>query len=102
VPDAIEDLYRGISEALADARGPRTAEDALMDRISAGVAARRARAKPAGRTPAIAAVIVRLDLEIGLAPDPMRSTLASPKGRALLDEGLRSLGAHLVRDLLRG
>jgi hypothetical protein len=102
VPSAIDDVYRGISEALAEAKGPRTSEDSLVDRLSAGVVARRARAKAAAVTPAVSAVLVRLDLEIGLAPDPMRSTLASPKGRALLDEGLRSLGAHLVKDLLRG
>jgi hypothetical protein len=102
VPGALDDLYRGISEALAEARGPRTAEDALVDRLSAGVVARRARAKAAAGTAGIAAVLVRLDLEIGLAPEAMRATLATPKGRALLDAGLRELGAHLVKDLLRG
>jgi hypothetical protein len=102
VPAALDDLYRGLSQALEDAKGPRTSEDALVDRISAGIAARRARAKAADGTPRIAAVLVRLDLEIGLAPEAMRATLATPKGRALLDAGLRELGAHLVKDLLRG
>jgi hypothetical protein len=102
VPAALGDLYRGVSEALADARGPRTSPDALVDRLSAGVAARRARAKPASATPAVSAVLVRLDVEIGLAPDAMRAMLATPKGSALLEEGLRALGAHLVKDLLRG
>jgi hypothetical protein len=101
-PGAADDLYRGLSDALAEAKGPRTTEDALMDRLSAGVAARRTRAKAAAATPAIAAVMVRLDLEIGLAPEPMRATLASDKGRAILDQGLRALGAHLVKDLLKG
>jgi hypothetical protein len=101
VPGALDDLYRGISQALAEARGPRTSEDALVDKLSAGVAARRARAKPAASTPAVSAVLVRLDLEIGLAPDAMRAMLATPKGSALLDEGLRALGAHLLKDLLR-
>jgi hypothetical protein len=32
----------------------------------------------------------------------MRATLATPKGRALLDAGLRELGAPLAKDLLRG
>jgi hypothetical protein len=31
----------------------------------------------------------------------MRATLASPRGKALLDEGLRTLGAHVVKDLLK-
>lgn len=102
VPAALDDLYRGISEALADAKGPRTPEDAFMDRLSAGVVARRARAKAAEGTPAVAAVLVRLDLEIGLAPESMRATLATPKGRALLEAGFRELGGHLVKELLRG
>lgn len=100
-PAALDDVYRGVSEALRDAQGPRTSEDALVDKLSAGVVARRARAKPAEATPAISAALIRLDLEIGLAPDAMRATLATPRGSALLDEGLRALGAHVVKDLLR-
>ncbi len=102
VPAALDDVYRGISDALREVQGPRTSEDALVDKLSAGVVARRARAKPADATPAISAALVRLDLEIGLAPDAMRATLATPKGSALLDEGLRALGAHLVKDVLKG
>ncbi len=102
VPAALDDVYRGISGALRDAQGPRTSPDALVDKLSAGVVARRGRAKPAEATPAISAALVRLDLEIGLAPEAMRATLATPRGSALLEEGLRALGAHLVKDLLRG
>ena len=101
VPAALDDVYRGITEALPAVQGPRTSEDALVDKLSAGVVARRARAKPADATPAISAALVRLDLEIGLAPDAMRAMLATPRGSALLDEGLRALGTHLVKDLLR-
>jgi len=102
VPAVLDELYSGVSAALADSRGPRTTEDALVDRLSAGVAARRARAKAADATPAISAVLIRLDLEIGIAQEPMRATLATPRGRALLDEGLRALGRHVVNELLRG
>jgi hypothetical protein len=101
-PEVAGDLYRGLSAALADAKGPRTSEDALVDRLSAGVQSRRARVRPAPSTPALSAVLVRLNLEIGLAPEPMRATLAVGKGRALLEEGLRQLGAHLVKELLKG
>jgi hypothetical protein len=101
-PGALDDLYRGLSAALRDVQGARTSEDALMDKLSAGVAARRSRAKPAAANAAISAVLVRLDLEIGLAADAMRATLATPRAKALLDEGLRALGAHLVKDLLKG
>jgi len=102
VPAALDDVYGGISDALRAAQGPRTSEDALVDKLSAGVVARRSRAKAAEATPAISAALVRLDVEIGLAPDAMRDMLATPRGRALLDEGLRALGAHLVKDLLKG
>ncbi len=101
VPAALDDVYRGVSEALRAAQGPRTSEDALVDKLSAGVVARRARAKPAEATPAISAALVRLDLEIGLAPEAMRATLATPRGSALREEGLRAHGAHLVKELLR-
>ncbi|ABS27695.1 hypothetical protein [Anaeromyxobacter sp. Fw109-5] len=101
VPAALDDVYRGISEALRAAQGPRTSEDQLVDKLSAGVVARRARAKPAPATAAVSAALVRLDLEIGLAADAIRATLASPRGEALLDEGLKALGAHLLKDLLK-
>src|SRR5512133_649135 len=101
VPGALDDFYAGIWAALRDAQGPRTSEDQLIDKLSAGVVARRGRAKAAAATPAVSAALVRLDVETGLAPDAMRATLATPRGKALLDEGLRALGAHVVKDLLR-
>jgi hypothetical protein len=101
VPGALDDLYRGVSAALAAVKGPRITEDALVDKLSAGLEARRRYAKAADATPAISAALIRLDLEIGLAPEPMRDTLSSPRGAALLDEGLRALGAHVVKDLLK-
>jgi hypothetical protein len=99
IPAALDDLYRGISAALRDAQGPRTSEDALVDRLSKGLSTRRARVKAVPAGPAVSAVLVRLDLEIGLAAEAMRATLATPKARALLDEGLRVIGAHLVKEL---
>lgn len=100
-PAALDDVYRGVSAALAEAKGPRTTEDAMMDRLSGRVAARRARAKATAATPAISAALIRLDLELGLAPESMRETLASPRGSALLEAGLRALGALVVKELLR-
>ena len=102
VPAALDDVYRGVSAALREKQGPRTTEDALVDKLSAAVVARRAKARAATATPAISAALVRLDLEIGLAPEPMRATLASERGKAFLEEGLRALGAHVVKELLRG
>lgn len=97
---ALEDVYRGLAEALEEARGPRTQQDALLDRLSAGVVA-HGRPRAAEVTPAVAAALVRLDLEIGLAAEAMRSTLETPRARALVREGLRALGALAVKELLR-
>jgi hypothetical protein len=97
----LERLHAALGDALAETKGPRTQDDAVVDRVSANVAARRARAKPAEATPALSAVLVWLDLELGLAPESMRDTLASPRGLALLEAGYRELGGHLARELLR-
>jgi hypothetical protein len=100
-PNLLDELYSGISAALGEQKGPRTTEDALIDKLSAGVEKRRARVKPASVTPAISAVLVRIDLEAGIAAEMMRTTLDTDRGRALLREGLRALGAHLVKELVR-
>ena len=97
-----EDLYGALSAGLRDAKGPRTDADALLDRLSAGVQARRSRVRAAPDSPGRAAVLVRIDLEIGVAPETMRATLATPRGRAVLDEGLLALGRYVVRELLKG
>jgi len=96
-----DDLYEGISEALEGIQGARTSEDALMDKLSKGVQKRRARVKAAPGTPALAAVLVRINLEIGCAPEQMRATLDTEKGRAAYASGLRELGAHVVKELLK-
>ena len=100
-PSLLDDLYRGVSEGLREAQGPRTTEDALLDKLSAGVQARRRRIRAAASTPAISAVLVRVNIEVGLAPETLRATLEGEKGRALLEQGLRALGAHLVKELLK-
>lgn len=100
-PGVLEALYGGLSAALAAKQGPRTTDDGLVDRLSKGVAARRGKVHAAPDSPAIAAVLVRLELELGIAPEAMRATLDTPRGRAILDEGLRALGAHLVKELMK-
>jgi hypothetical protein len=97
----VDDLYTGISAALAEGKGPRTTEDELIDKLSAGVQKRRGRVKAAEMTPAISAAMVLINLELGYAPEMMRNALQNEKGRALLDEGLRALGEHLVGELIK-
>jgi hypothetical protein len=101
VPAVLHDLLRGVEAALAEKQGPRTPADKLLDKLSAGIEKRGGRVKAAEATPAVAAVLVRVNLELGLAPEPMRATLATPRGAAALEEGLRTLGAHLVKELTR-
>lgn len=100
-PGLAEDLQRGISAALERKRGPRTPDDKLLDKVSRGIEKHGGHTKAAEATPAVSAVLVRLNLELGLAPEPMRATLATPRGAAALEEGLAALGAHLVKELLR-
>lgn len=100
-PGVLELFYGGISAALEALQGPKTTDDALVDRLSKGVAKRRGKVKPAPDTPAVAAVLVRLELEIGIAPDQMRMMLDTPKGKAILGEGMRAIGAHLVKELVK-
>jgi hypothetical protein len=97
----VDSLYDGLSAALEERKGPRTTEDELIDQLSAGVQKRRSRVKPAPLTPAISAAMVMLNLELGYAAEMMRGTLETPKGRALLTDGLRALGAHLLKELIK-
>jgi hypothetical protein len=97
----VDQLYSGLSAALTDWKGPRTGEDDLIDKLSAGVLKRRSRVKAANLTPAISAAMVLLNLELGYAPEMMRGALDNPKGKALLQEGLQALGNHLLRELIK-
>lgn len=101
VPELAAEAYAALGEALRAAKGPRTTEEGLVDKLSKGVQARRARVKAAPAGPAVSAVLVRMNIEIGLAPEPMRQMLATDKGRAMLDAGWKALGEHLVKELLR-
>jgi hypothetical protein len=94
-------LLEGISQALRDWQGPRTTDDALIDKLSKAVQARRGKVRAAPASPAISAVLVRVDLEAGIAPEMMRATLDTDKGRALLASGLKAFGSHLLKELLK-
>ena len=97
----VDELYSGLSAGLFAAKGPRTGEDELMDNLSAGVQKRRSRVKAANVTPAIAAVMVRINLELGYAPEMMRNALTTDQGKALHEKGLAELGSFLVRELIK-
>jgi hypothetical protein len=100
-PELLAEAYGAIADALRAAKGPRTTEDALVDKLSAGVQARRGRVRAAPAGPGLSAVLVRVNLELGLAPEPMRQTLATEKGRAILAAGWVALAGHVVKELLR-
>jgi hypothetical protein len=94
-------FYDGLSAALEPRKGPRTTVDEVIDNLSAGVQKRRSRMKAVRLTPGVSAVMVLVNLEIGYAPEMMRGALQTPKGEALLAEGLRELGAALVAQLIK-
>jgi hypothetical protein len=100
-PATLAGVHAAIAAVLEDARGPRTDPDAQVDRISRRLSTRRSRVKPAASTPAVSAVMIWLNLAIGMAPESMRDTLASGKGAAMLAAGLREVAASLVKDLSR-
>lgn len=100
-PELLAEAYRALAGALRAARGPRTTEDAVVDKLSAGVQARKGRVKAAPGGPALSAVLVRVNLELGLAPEQMRQMLATEKGLAMLAAGWSALAGHLVKELLR-
>jgi hypothetical protein len=99
-PDLLDDLHASLAQALATHLGPRTDEDALLDKLSKRVSARKGRMKPADSAK-VAALLVHVNLLLGLAPEGMRAVLESDKGRANLSEALRATGAHLVHELLK-
>lgn len=100
-PALVQQLQGGISAALVARQGPRTPADRLLDRISAALEKRGGRVRAAPATPGLSAVVVRIHVELGLAPEPMRATLASPRGAAAVEQGLAEVGTHLVKELLR-
>jgi hypothetical protein len=97
----LDDLYLSLSAALTARAGPRMDADALMDKLSKGIGARRSRVKSPPATPELFALLVRINLLIGEAAANMRNVLESEKGRAAMKKGLQDVGAHLVRELLK-
>ncbi len=100
-PDILADLLRSISTALEPLARGGADVDTLVDKLSKGVEKRRGRVKGLPASPALVALMVRLNLALGLAPESMRATLESDKGRQLLEQGLLALGAHLVKALVK-
>ena len=94
-------LQAGLEVALSARRDPAKPEDDLLDRFARAVQKRRARVRAAAATPELSAVLVRIDLELGLAPGAMGDMLATEKGARLFEAGLTALGHHVAAELLR-
>lgn len=93
-------IYEAVSTALVSVQGTR-GEDTLMNAMSKAVPKRRANIKAAPSTPALSAVTVWINVEIGVAPEELRAALESGKGLKLLEQGFRGLGKFLVEQLVR-
>jgi hypothetical protein len=96
----MDDLLRSIEEALATYIQPGTDANALLDKFSKRVATRAPRIKDADGTKA-AALLVRINMSLGLVPEPVRLAMESEKGKATQRESLRAVGAFLVQQLLK-
>jgi hypothetical protein len=101
-PEILAGIHGALAAALEETRGPRTDPEAQVDRISKRLQTRRSRVKPAASTPAVSAVMIWLNLAIGMAPESMRDTLSSGKGAAMLATGLGEVATSMVKDLSRG
>ncbi len=99
--ELLDELYTGLFVAVSAKQGPRTTEDALLDKLSGAIQKRRGRVKATNVSPSLAAALVRIDLEIGVAPDAMRDALLGPKGAPLLAAGFKELSNHLANELLK-
>jgi len=95
------ELYGGLTAALAEMTRLRAGADELIDNLSAGISKRRARVKAAPMTPEISTAMVTLNLALGYAPESMRAAVESERGRALAAAGMRELGTHLLRELIK-
>ncbi len=100
-PSLVEGLHRGISAALEAKRGPRTEPDKLLDKLSAAIEKRSGRLRPAPSSPGLSALLVWVNLELRIAPEGMRATLESERGAAVLEQGLRTFGDHVVKELVK-
>ncbi len=100
-PELQEALYGALAAGLAVQKGAADGDDAVLDRLSKALGKRASRMKPAPATPGLSAVMVKVNLLVELAPISMRAALETDKGRAIVEDGLRELGRHLVNQLLR-
>ncbi|MFH1812521.1 MAG: hypothetical protein ABIJ09_27560 [Pseudomonadota bacterium] len=100
IPSLTDKIYSAVAAALDSAQGART-EDALLDAVARAVPRRCKDVQAAPRGPALSALTVLFNLELGLSPERLRASLESDRGQELVEQGFRALGQDLVRQLLR-
>jgi hypothetical protein len=100
-PALADEVYAAIRAAIEAKRGPRTDLDTLFDRFAGAAPERIGRIHALDATPEVTAFIVRIDLDVGDAPEAMRTALDTPKGRELAGRGLATIATSLVADILR-
>jgi hypothetical protein len=99
-PQLLEELYQALAVALEEKQGG-PPDDKVLDRFSKAIQKRRGRIRAAPATPEVSAMLVQIDLEIGVAPEVLRPTLTSEKGAKLLAAGRAAVASHLVKELLK-
>ncbi len=98
--ELLDELYQALAVALEEKQGG-PPDDKVLDRFSKAIQKRRGRVRAAPATTELSAMLVRIDLEIGVAPESLRPTLTSEKGTKLLAAGRAALASHLVKELLK-
>jgi hypothetical protein len=99
-PALLDELYEALAVAL-EAKHGGPPDDKVLDRFSKAIQKRRGRVRAAAATTELSALLVHIDLEIGVAPEVLRPTLTSEKGAKLLAAGRAALANHLVKELLK-
>jgi len=92
-------IYETVSAALVSVQGTR-AEDTLMNAMSKAVQKKLGNIGAPPSSPALSALMVSINIDIGVAPAELRATLESDKGKKLLDQGYETLGEYLVSQLI--
>ena len=88
-PELLRDLHAALAAAVVQEKGPRTTEDGVVDKLSAGLQARRARVRAAPAGPGLSALLVRITSSsasprsrCGRRSRPTRGERSSPRGCA--------------------
>jgi hypothetical protein len=95
-----EELLDAIWAALQPGKVSRS-DEFLLERVARALTDRPRLGRVAAVTPTLGAILIRLDLEAGVAGESARRVLETEQGREASKKGLVELGAFVARDVTR-